>query len=151
MKQSLILTTLLTGAAALPSFAQQVSPVWIQGYKADVTKNIADGDKLPILVQNRTAGAAEAFNGDSPIDGYSGLIRYDDTRLLLGVRENGIVADAGNATAAQYPDRSLIWIDANTGKPLGLAWKEDIFPGDKIGYDPTSDTQGRQASVVSLK
>ncbi|MBM3844755.1 MAG: hypothetical protein FJ405_00520 [Verrucomicrobia bacterium] len=146
MKRLLLLTTLLTGAVALPSLAQQVSPVWIQGYNDGVTRNIAPGDKLPILVQNMTPGAAEAFDGNSPIDGYSGLIRYDDTRLLLGVRENGIVADAGNATAAEYPDRSLIWIDANTGKALGIAWKEDIFPADKIGHDVTAPDKGQQLS-----
>ena len=58
------------------------------------------------------------------MDSYGGLERYDANRLLLGIRENGInETDAGHdsALAAQYPDRSLIWIDQTTGAPMGVA------------------------------
>ena len=43
--------------------------------------------------------------------------------LLLGIRDNGINETVAHNTnlANSYPDRSLQWIDAETGGPLGTA------------------------------
>ncbi len=80
---------------------------------------------LPILrVQEDVDGADETFDGTWIMDSYGGLERYDADRLLLAVRENGINETAEGhdaALAAQYPDRSLIWIDPSTGAPTGIA------------------------------
>ncbi len=80
---------------------------------------------LPILkAQENVDCDDETFDGSFVMDSYGGLERYDDSRLLLGVRENGIdETDPGHDAnlAAQFPDRSLIWIDHLTGAPLGVA------------------------------
>lgn len=58
------------------------------------------------------------------------------TRLLLGVRENGInesdpaLSAADKALAAQYPDRSIIWINPTNGAPMGVAHKVPVFPAE---------------------
>ena len=67
------------------------------------------------------------------IDSYAKFLKYDDDHYLLGIRENGI--NEGNPSlsqqlkdrAAAYPDRSIIWIDAHTGKSLGIALKTEVF------------------------
>jgi hypothetical protein len=53
----------------------------------------------------------------------TGLKRYDANRLLLGIRDNGINETVAHNTnlANQFPDRSLQWVDARTGAPLGTA------------------------------
>jgi hypothetical protein len=60
------------------------------------------------------------------------MMRYDATRFLLMVRENGInettASDPDKALAAAYPDRSLIWIDAATGRRLGIAHVFGVTP-----------------------
>jgi hypothetical protein len=80
---------------------------------------------LPILKKfAATAAGDDTFDGTSTMDSFGGFERYDASRLLLGIRENGInESDPAHdaAMAAQYPDRSLIWIDDRTGAPLGIA------------------------------
>ena len=83
-----------------------------------------ENSPLPILKAQTDIPAEETFDGSFAMDSYGGLERYDGNRLLLGIRENGInETDAGHdsALAAQYPDRSLIWIDQTTGAPMGIA------------------------------
>ena len=141
-----ILTGLGVAALVASASAQQVTPLWYQHING--SGGIADENKLPILI-NRGSDAERA-DGDSGIDAYTGLFKYDDNRLILGVRENGIIEASASAEeqelAAKYPDRSLIWLDAKTGKPLGIAWKGDLFPADAIGYDITDPEHGKQGS-----
>lgn len=80
---------------------------------------------LPILkAQQDVNGDGEAWDGSWIMDSYGGLERYDADRLLLAIRENGInetEADHDADLAAQFPDRSLIWINETTGAPMGIA------------------------------
>ncbi|MBN9693462.1 MAG: immunoglobulin domain-containing protein [Verrucomicrobia bacterium] len=129
--------------------AQEITPKWYQHINGSF--GVAEADKLPILKKAGQPGTIN-LNGTDLMDAYSQLIRYDATRLLLGIRENGInEGDANNsaetkALAAAYPDRSLIWLDAATGKPLGIAWKESLTPTSDIGIDVTAEGQGSQSN-----
>ncbi|HAB16263.1 MAG TPA: hypothetical protein DCE44_07420, partial [Verrucomicrobiales bacterium] len=143
-----LLPALAAVAAVQVASAQEITPKWFQHINATV--GVAEADKLPIL--KKQGEDDETLNGTELMDSYSQLLRYDATRLLLGVRENGIneqdpnITPADQALAAAYPDRSLIWIDAATGKPLGLAWKESLTPTSDIGIDVTSPTHGYQSN-----
>lgn len=105
--------------------AQEITPVWVQ--HLNKTDNL-----LPILRKND--GDTERADGTSSFDNYVAFVRYDATRLLLGVRENGInesdpaLSAADKALAAQYPDRSIIWINPTNGAPMGVAHKVPVFP-----------------------
>lgn len=106
--------------------AQEINVVWEYF-------NISEDSPLPILKPSprdtRTIGNAGfatggPLNGRSLMDTYGGFKRYDEERLLLGIRENGI--DEGDPNhdaelAAQFPDRSLIWINPADGSPMGIA------------------------------
>ena len=87
---------------------------------------------LPILkAQKDLIPDLDVSNGNAGVDSYGGLERYDGDRLLLAVRENGInesQADHDTVLAAEFPDRSLIWINVNTGAPMGVALE--------VGYAP---------------
>jgi hypothetical protein len=150
MKQTL-LTAALAGAIAQLATAQEITPKWFQ--HINETKNVDVANRLPIL--KKAGGQALALNGTDVLDAYSQLIRYDANRLLLGVRENGInetdaaLSAADKTLAEQYPDRSLIWIDANTGQPLGIAWKESLRPDIAAGHDVTLPENGGQGSAYA--
>ncbi len=131
LKFHAFLGSLLGLAATTVALAQEVTPVWVQHLNGLV--NVAAEDKFPTLVKaGGTGDATYGFSGRDVIDSYVSFSRYDDDHYLLGIRENGINEDDPSlsaeqkATAAAYPDRSLIWIDAKTGKPLGLALKTEI-------------------------
>ncbi|HMO65580.1 MAG TPA: immunoglobulin domain-containing protein, partial [Verrucomicrobiota bacterium] len=118
--------------AAAPLAAQEITPVWVQ--HINTPNNL-----LPIL---RNAGApADVADGTSGFDSYAAFIRYDANRLMLGIRENGIneasASAADLALAAQYPDRSIIWINPTNGAPMGLAHSVPVFP-----VELAPDTQG---------
>ena len=90
-----------------------------------------ENNPLPILKAQTDIPAEETFDGSFAMDSYGGLERYDANRLLLGIRENGINetdANHNSALAAQYPDRSLIWIDQTTGAPMGIALEIGTIP-----------------------
>ncbi len=111
-------STLLALFASLSSAVADVTPVF--------EHLINDASvPLPILkAQKDTPPELDTWDGTSVLDSYGGLERYDDDRLLLAIRENGInetQADHDAELAAQYPDRSLIWIDETTGAPMGIA------------------------------
>jgi len=130
--------------------AQEITPKWFQHING--TLGVAPADQLPILKKS-TAGQ-DTLDGTSNLDSYSGLFRYDATRLLLSVKENGIneteaLSPADAALAAAYPDRSLIWIDAATGKPLGIAWKESLTAAADIGIDVTSPEHGEMTNAIN--
>lgn len=110
-----------------PPFAPslQITPVWEHLTSSDSTP-------LPILTGTPPNGiTVDTVDGTSEIDTYGGFRVYDETRALLGVRENGINETDPNhdsELAAMYPDRSLIWIDLATGAPMGVALE--------VGFNP---------------
>jgi hypothetical protein len=76
------------------------------------------------------------------MDLVSTLVRYDDGRLLLFVVENGIdESDPSHDAemAAQYPDRTLWWLDDETGEPLGIALQPLTLGGGGVTF--TRDEQ----------
>jgi hypothetical protein len=121
----------MAGSAAV--VAQEVTPVWVQHLNGLV--NVAAEDKIPILQKaGGTSAATYGFSGRDVIDSYVSFTKYDDDRYLLGIRENGINEDDPGLSqelkdrAAAFPDRSIIWIDARTGKSLGVALRTEILP-----------------------
>lgn len=107
--------------------------MWVQHLNGLI--NVAPENKIPILVRaGGTGDNTYGFSGRDVLDSYVGLTKYDDDHYLLGIRENGIDEQAAGLSqeqkdlAAAYPDRSVIWIDAKTGKPLGLALKTSLTP-----------------------
>lgn len=140
--------------AAQLATAQEITPVWFQTING--SQGVATTDKLPILVKPSGPEQADNQDGTETIAAYVGLLRYDATRLLLQVRENGIdetdpsITPAQQALAAQYPDHSLIWIDAATGAPLGLAFAEVANPPlQYLGIDVTADGEGSQSNAIN--
>ena len=101
---------------------------------------------LPILKRFAVSSASgDTSNGSSTMDSYGGFVRYDASRLLLGIRENGInEADPEHDAelAAKYPDRSLIWIDARSGIPAGVALVFGVNPTLPEGAQVVSGTGG---------
>jgi hypothetical protein len=73
-------------------------------------------------------------DGHSVLDTIGPLRRFDGSRLLIGVRENGINESAPGLTTGQiwvstnYPDRSLIWINSTNGQPMGIALNVGLYP-----------------------
>lgn len=120
------MAVLTAGTAIVPeALAQEITPVWVQ--HLNKTDNL-----LPIL--RKKDGPEERADGTSSFDNYAAFVRYDATRLLLGVRENGIdetdpsLSAADRALAAQYPDRSILWINPTNGAPMGVAHSVPVFP-----------------------
>jgi len=108
---------------AAAAHAQEITPVWVQHLNLS-------SNALPIL--RKADGPTERADGTSSFDNYVAFVRYDATRLLLGIRENGIdettASPADLALAAQYPDRSIIWINPTNGAPMGVAHTVPVFP-----------------------
>jgi hypothetical protein len=94
-----------------------INTVWEQLEAPSPTGPIA------IINSHVDAGAPVANNNTATMTMLTGLKRYDARRLLLGIRDNGINESVPHNTnlANQYPDRSLQWVDAGTGNPLGTA------------------------------
>lgn len=141
----ILIRAILGGSVATAALvAQTIAPVWVQHHNGLV--NVDAANKLPILIKRGSApymtgyeaygpaaGAADVDYGQLAIKAFVGFVKYDDDHYLLGVRENGIneakeTDPAKLQMAASYPDRSVIWIDAKTGKPLGIAAKFPIRP-----------------------
>ena len=78
----------------------------------------------PIINDHVDPGAPVPNNNTASMTMLTGLKRYDANRLLLAIRDNGINETVAHNTnlAQQFPDRSLQWVDADTGKPLGTAF-----------------------------
>ena len=136
-------TALILSTIATTAVAQVITPVWVQrlapwgtegnGSNSTVLINTDPSNQFPLL-----AGTREEPNNNE--DGseiqavFSRLQRYDANRMLLFIAENGINETDPSLTAAQsnlaaaYPDRSAVWIDAATGKSLGLAWYGGLHP-----------------------
>ena len=114
-------------ASGLAGNAQSITPVWEHFVNKQPTP-------IPILT-NYVAWTTDSEGGDglSLMDCIGPIRRYDATRLLLGIRENGIdesgASGAYNTNLANaYPDRSLIWINPTTGQPLGIALNMGLTP-----------------------
>lgn len=128
IRAALVLSTITTAAVA-----QVVTPVWVQHMNGE--EGMSAANRLPIL--RKTAGFPnnspnEANDGTSLHVSFGKLLPYDSTRYLLFVRENGIneatATPADAALALQYPDRSLIWINAASGAPMGIAHVFGVQP-----------------------
>jgi hypothetical protein len=122
-------TTMLWGMAlcASTAMAQDITPVWLQHY------NLPQNEILHSLIKQAPVGDNLA-NGTSGMVTYAGIARYDAERLIVGIRENGVDETAPGLPAAQleiaemYPDRSLIWINAETGEYIGIAHQFEMRP-----------------------
>lgn len=140
--------------AAQMASAQEITPVWYQQINGSF--GVSAPNKLPILAKPSGPETDDNQDGTETIAAYAGLLRYNATKLLLEVRENGInesdpgLTPAQKALAAQYPDHSLIWLDAATGAPLGLAFSEIANPPTLLGIDVTAADQGGQGSPVNF-
>ncbi len=110
------------------AMSKTITPLWeqLQG-QTNLSLPIIDTDVNPNPVP---------ADGASVMHMFTGLKKYDATRFLLGVRDNGINETVVHNTnlARQYPDRSLQWIDAYSGKPLGTALVID-YPAGTVGDD----------------
>lgn len=84
------------------------------------------------------SGTNWEHTGNNEMDFFSTLIRYDEERCMLLLVENGV--DEENATAeelelsATFPDRSILWIDADTGAFLGVAIDLALQPAPDSEY-----------------
>ena len=148
MKKSLLLT-LATGLAS-GAFAQELTPVWYQHHNGSF--GLTEANKFPLI--KKQAGA-ELYAGESVYDVYVGFQKYDATRSLLGIMENGLnETDPGltteqQALAAAYPDRSLIWIETATGKPLGIALVMGTRPKDVTFVQEWIDKHGGEGAYTT--
>ena len=90
---------------------------------------------LPIIDTDVNANPVPS-TGASVMHVFTGFKKYDATRMLLGIRDNGIIETVAHDTnlANAYPDRSLQWIDAETGAPLGTALVI-AYPAGTVGDD----------------
>ncbi len=105
----------VVGLFAVAASAQEVTPIW---------EHLINDESVPLPILKAESYSDETYDGTFKMDSYGGFERYDEGRLLLGIRENGIdesAADHDADLAAQYPDRSLIWINPSDGSPMGLA------------------------------
>ena len=149
--KSKTLITLMAGLTASVGLSQEINPVWVQHHNGLV--NVAPADKLPTLQRRLSTTGNEAYGpivsgnrddfGRLTIKGFANFLKYDDDHYLLGIRENGIDEQTETdpvlvAAAAAYPDKSIIWVDAHTGKPLGVALQVPQFPVENATQN-TSD------------
>lgn len=139
-------------AAPAPAQDTDIVPVW-----EHLTTSEVPG--FPFMVSRE--GSNDFSLGDSDYDMISSLKRYDNERLLLFVVENGIdendpAHDA--ATAEAYPDRTIWWIDQNTGEPMGIAlnaglepWpNSDFYVQKTTGQHPDGPTTDRSWALTDI-
>lgn len=127
MKKSILPFGLAAVLAATPAMAQDftITPVW----ESLIT---SESKVIPIIKQNEPT-AGEAWDGTDVYESFGGLKRYDDERLILAVRENGIDETDPNhdaELAALYPDRSLIFLNPGDGSYMGIALE--------VGFEPVT-------------
>ncbi len=126
-----VLLLVVLGCISLVAYSQdtpKIESVW-EYWNTPAT---GGNPYFPFMIPKSGEANGEGCGG--PVPGYentffdmdivSSLVRYDEDRLLLFVVENGINEenpDHDAAMAAQYPDRTLWWIDARDGSPMGIA------------------------------
>ncbi len=110
------------------SMTKNIQPLWeqLQGQPSL---------KLPIIDTDVNANPVPS-TGSSVMHVFTGFKKYDASRFLLGIRDNGINETVAHNTnlATAYPDRSLHWISADTGAPLGTALVVS-YPAGTVGDD----------------
>ena len=147
-------TVLVLAATATAAIGQVITPVWVQRLAPWGTEG--NGTNSTVLIGTDPTNQFVLLAGSRPEpsnneDGteiqpvFSRLQRYDATRMLLFIAENGINETDPSLTPAQsnlavaYPDRSAVWIDAATGRSLGLAWYGGLHPA--LNCTPPYDVQ----------
>ena len=134
-----IRTALVLSTIATTAMAQVITPVWVEHMNGE--QGVTPADRLPILRKN--LNKSENNNGSSEQVSFGKLLPYDSTRFLLYVRENGIkestATPADLALAALYPDASLIWINAASGAPMGIAKTIGVNPIAITGQSSQND------------
>jgi hypothetical protein len=134
---AIALTAMASGLRAQTNFNldKTITTVWEQ-----LDAPAATGP-VPIIVANVDTNAPIPSDGSSVMTVLSGLKRYDSTRLLLGIRDNGINENIAHNTnlAVQFPDRSFQWLDAATGTPLGTAL---VVNYNALGYNIAGTDKG---------
>ncbi len=105
---------------------KNINPIW---EILDASAN----SSWPIINSHVDTNAPVSNDNTATMTMLTGLKRYDANRLLLGIRDNGINETVAHNTnlANQFPDRSLQWVDAATGNPLGTALVVDYAA---LGY-----------------
>lgn len=142
MKKQIMALAVVAGIGSA-AYGQQVSPVWVQHINGLV--NVDTADKLPLIVKNLKAPYAANGVSRSKQFALGKMRRYDSNRFLLFVKENGLDEADGGLTQEQkdliaaYPDRSLIWVSASTGKPLGIAHQFGVRPIVATGQANNND------------
>lgn len=127
--KKLLLLVLAVGLCAPSAMSQEIVPVW-----EHLTNAPGGNPFFANMISHMGAIDGQATTDD--MDYVTSLVRYDADRLLVFLNENGI--DESNpehdaALAAQWPDRSLIWLNAGDGSPLGVA--------KVVGYNPYPDRE----------
>jgi hypothetical protein len=128
MKKHFLAAAALVVSLGMSSQAQEITPVW--EYLA--TDN---SDVHPWL---RAANGTNSHETTDTMDFTTSLARYDNDRLMLFIIENGV--DEANASpeqlelSEQFPDRSILWINAIDGSPMGVAIHVGIHPADDSEY-----------------
>lgn len=102
------------------AMSKTINPLWQQLQGQANTVPIIDTD----------VESAPAKDGSSTMHVFTGFKKYDATRMLLAIRDNGINETVLHNTnlALAYPDRSLQWINAETGNPMGTALVVSFAP-----------------------
>jgi len=110
--------------------AQNIIPVW------EYLTNAPGGNPFfPFM--KAEVNSSDDTNGTADMDFISSLVRYDEDRLLLFIIENGINETDENhdkQMAEQYPDRSIWWLNANDGSPIGIALEVGLAPFPDSDY-----------------
>ncbi len=139
---------------ALPVIAQDVE---IKPVFEHLAKNGVPG--FPFM--KAAQGLNDDSSGNADYDMISSFVRYDENRLLLYVVENGIdesAADHDAAMSAEFPDRTIWWINPVTGAPMGIAlqvgfepWPNSDFYIEKTtGNHPDGPTSDRSWALVDV-
>lgn len=121
--RTLATITAAIAAGLVSASAQSITPVW--EYLVNQLPS-----PIPVFTNTVDATDLDTGNGQALMDTIGPLRRYDATRLVLGIRENGINETVAHNTnlATAYPDRSLIWINPTNGQPMGVALTVGLFP-----------------------
>ena len=122
------------GQVITPVWVQRLAPWGTQGNGSNSTVIIGTDptNQFPLLAGSRPEPNNNE-DGSEIQPTFTRLQRYDANRMILFIPENGINETASMtpeqaALAAAYPDRSAVWVDANSGRSLGLAWYGGLHP-----------------------